>query len=190
APAHSNGRFGRPTHEVSWRSRRQALQSTSDTKRGTADRYSDLELDVYWSAPPSDAERRAAVERAGGTLLELFPYEDDEWAEEITVGGFHVGTSTFLVQTMERYLAEVVDEYSTRHRPQIQLSSVLHAHARGRGPGRAVAGEGRRLPRRAGARHAAREPRLRRLRLRRGHARRPQRPAPAVRHLLRRPAPD
>ena len=35
------------------------------TRRGSADRYSDLEIDVYWSAPPTDAERRAAAEGSG-----------------------------------------------------------------------------------------------------------------------------
>jgi hypothetical protein len=99
------------------------------TGRGTADRYSDLEIDVYWSEPPSDRERRAAAEGAGGELLDLAPYEEDEWAETISVGGFHVGTSTFLVETMERYLREVVEEYSTDPLPHIRLHSLLHAQA-------------------------------------------------------------
>lgn len=97
------------------------------TGRGTADRYSDLEIDVYWSAAPSDAERAAAVAGAGGTLLDLAPYEEDEWAEEISFGGFHVGTSTFLVETMERYLHTVVDECRTDPLAQMRLYSLLHA---------------------------------------------------------------
>jgi hypothetical protein len=98
------------------------------TGRGTADGYSDLEIDIYWSTPPTDEDRLAAVKGAGGSLLELFPYEEDEWAEEISVGGFHVGTSTFLVETMERYMVEVLDAYSTQALPQMRLSSLLHAH--------------------------------------------------------------
>jgi len=97
------------------------------TGRGTADRYSDLEIDVYWSVPPTDKERRVAAAGSGGTLLELFDYEDDEWAEEISVGGFHVGTSTFLVETMERYLTEVIDKFSTAPLPQMRLYSLQHA---------------------------------------------------------------
>jgi hypothetical protein len=95
--------------------------------RGTADRYSDLEIDVYWSVPPTDDERRAAAEGSGGTLIDLWPYEEDEWAEEISFGGFLVGTSTFLVETMERYLTEVVDHHSIEPLPQIRLFSLLHA---------------------------------------------------------------
>jgi hypothetical protein len=97
------------------------------TGRGTADRYSDIEIDVYWSEPPSDDERRAAVERSGGDLGELFPYEEDEWAESISLGGFHMHTSTFLVATMERYLREVLEDCSTALNPQMRLSSLLHA---------------------------------------------------------------
>ena len=36
--------------------------------RGWADRYSDIELDVYWSTPPSDAERIEIIRRAGGEV--------------------------------------------------------------------------------------------------------------------------
>jgi hypothetical protein len=97
------------------------------TAAGTADRYSDLELDVYWNAPPTDQERVAAAEGGGGTLVDLWPYEEDEWAETISVGGFQVGTSTFLVTTMERYLAEVIDHASTQPLPQVRLWSLLHA---------------------------------------------------------------
>jgi len=97
------------------------------TGRGTADRYSDLEIDVYWSEPPTDDERRAAAEASGGTLIDLSPYEEDEWAEEISFGGFLVGTSTFLIETMERYLTEVVEKYSTEPLLQIRLFSLIHA---------------------------------------------------------------
>jgi hypothetical protein len=103
------------------------VQVSGSTGRGTADGYSDLELDVYWSAPPTDDERRAAVAAAGGELLELWPYEEDEWAEELSFGGFHVGTSTFLVSTMERYLEEVLERHSTQPLPQMRLEAVLHA---------------------------------------------------------------
>lgn len=68
----------------------QVIMVAGSTGRGSADRYSDLEIDVYWSAPPTDAERRAAAEGSGGVLLSLYDYEEDEWAEEISVGGFHM----------------------------------------------------------------------------------------------------
>jgi hypothetical protein len=103
------------------------VQVSGSTGRGTADAYSDLEIDVYWSAPPTDEERRAAVAAAGGALLRLYPYEEDEWAEELDFDGFHVGTSTFLVSTMERYLDEVLRDCSTEELPQMRLESLCTA---------------------------------------------------------------
>ena len=104
----------------------QVVMVAGSTGRGTADRYSDLEIDAYYSAPPTPEERRATAERSGGTLLDL-DEGDDEWAEEISIGGFHIGTSTFLVETMERYLKEVLEDYSTDSLAQIRLYSLLHA---------------------------------------------------------------
>ena len=104
----------------------QVIMVAGSTGRGTADRYSDLEIDVYYSTPPTEEERRATAERSGGKLLDL-DEGDDEWAEEISIGGFHIGTSTFLVATMERYLKEVLDDYSTGSLSQIRLYSLLHA---------------------------------------------------------------
>ena len=104
----------------------QVVMVAGSTGRETADRYSDLEIDVYYSAPPTLEERCATVERSGGILLDL-DEGDDEWAEEISLGGFHIGTSTFLVETMERYLKEVLEYYSTNSLAQIRLYSLLHA---------------------------------------------------------------
>ena len=103
-----------------------AVQVAGSTGRGTADRYSDLEVDIYWSAPPSEEERRAAVARAGAALIGL-DEDPDEWEEQMDFGGFHAATSMFLVTTMERYLAEVLDEHSTDPSAQMRLYSLLHA---------------------------------------------------------------
>jgi hypothetical protein len=104
------------------------IMVAGSTGRGTADRYSDLELDVYYSEAPTVAERKAAVAAAGGELLDYnAEAEEDEWAEEISFGGFHVGTSTFLVETMDRYITEVVDRHGTDPLAQMRLYSLLHA---------------------------------------------------------------
>jgi hypothetical protein len=104
----------------------QVVMVAGSTGRGTADRYSDLEIDVYYSAPPTEEERRATAERCNGLLLDL-DEGDDEWAEEISIAGFHIGTSTFLVETMERYLKEILEDYSAGSLAQIRLYSLLHA---------------------------------------------------------------
>jgi hypothetical protein len=93
--------------------------------RGSADRYSDIEVDVYYAEPPTEAERVAAVERCGGTV-ELLAQDEDEWEEQMSIGGFHAHTSTFLVATMERYLREVVDHCALAPEAQTRLFSLQH----------------------------------------------------------------
>jgi hypothetical protein len=94
--------------------------------RGSADRYSDIEIDVYYERPPTEAERVNAVRGAGGTLVALGE-DEDEWEERMAFGGFEAHTSTFLVPTMERYLREVLDEFDTGPAAQTRLFSVLNA---------------------------------------------------------------
>jgi hypothetical protein len=94
--------------------------------RGTADRYSDIEIDVYYARPPTEAERIAAVEGCGGVVDKL-DQDEDEWEEQMFVGGFHAATSTFLISTMERYLSEVLDLCLIAPSAQTRLHSVQHA---------------------------------------------------------------
>jgi hypothetical protein len=103
------------------------VMAAGSTGRGTADAYSDLELDVYWREPPTADERRAAIEAGGAEVVEIWPYEEDEWAEEMRVGDFKIGTSTFLVSTLERYLGEVLVLGHTNPLAQMRLHSVLNA---------------------------------------------------------------
>lgn len=67
--------------------------------RGHADRHSDVEVDVYWSAPPTDAARREAIEAADGKLKKLWAYEpaEGEWSEDFMVAGLPVTVSGFTV---------------------------------------------------------------------------------------------
>jgi Domain of unknown function (DUF4037) len=91
--------------------------------RGSADRYSDIEIDVYYSRPPTEPERINAAERTGGAL-ERLAEDANEWEERLSFGGFRAHTSTFLVATMERYLQEVVDECATAPEAQTRLFSL------------------------------------------------------------------
>jgi hypothetical protein len=93
--------------------------------RGSADRFSDLELDVYYARAPTERERIAAVERCGGAV-ELLVEDEVEWEDRIVFGDFHAHTSTFLVATMERYLHEVVDLCLLAPDAQTQLFSLQH----------------------------------------------------------------
>jgi hypothetical protein len=43
------------------------------TARGHADRFSDIEVGVFWHEAPTDAERQSVVERANADLIRLYP---------------------------------------------------------------------------------------------------------------------
>jgi hypothetical protein len=104
----------------------QAVVVAGSVARGYADRYSDIELDVFWAEPPSDDERRAAALHLGATDLLLWPYEQDEWSEMYFVAGVKVELSQFLTSTMEHYLSEVIDGAATDPDKQMLIASIQH----------------------------------------------------------------
>ncbi len=115
--------------------------------RGWADRFSDVEVFVFWLEAPSVPRRIAAVERSGGSIDvdwagqgagsmwraalgatggrvgEIWPYEDEEWSEHFYVDGVNVGVSGFHVDTVERWVADLVDA----HRPTDDAQFVAAA---------------------------------------------------------------
>lgn len=104
----------------------QVIMVAGSVGRGTADRYSDLEVDIYYSEPPTVEERIAGVQGCSATV-ELLDEDPDEWEEQMLIDGFHASTSTFLISTMERYLREVVDECQIAPEAQCRLYSLQHA---------------------------------------------------------------
>jgi hypothetical protein len=94
--------------------------------RSTDDRFSDIEIDVYYERPPTVQERTATVVRCGG-VLEGLDEDDDEWEEQMSLGGFHAASSTFLCSTMERYLVEVIDQGLVAPPAQTRLYSLQQA---------------------------------------------------------------
>jgi hypothetical protein len=102
------------------------IQVAGSVGRGMADRYSDIEIDVYYSDPPSEAERIRAVEGCGA-VVDSLDQDDDEWEEQMLLDGVHAATSTFLVSTMGRYLHQVVDEGEIAPQAQTRLYSLQHA---------------------------------------------------------------
>lgn len=61
------------------------------TARGHADRFSDIELGVFWHHPPTDAERLIVANQIKGDLVRLYPYDPTEevWCDDFTLGRRH-----------------------------------------------------------------------------------------------------
>lgn len=94
--------------------------------RGRADRFSDVELDVYWEAPPTDAQRRAAAYGLGGTVTTLWPYDgdDSEWSEDVHVQGVDVTVSGFARAEIDHWIDALPDATGPSIVQQMRLSAL------------------------------------------------------------------
>ena len=98
-----------------------AVMVGGSVSRGYADRYSDLEVGVFWSDAPTEGERKSAVERVGGKLLtfEQSPRSELYGLNEVVIKGttYHgtamISTQHLTVAEMENGLAAVLTSYDT-----------------------------------------------------------------------------
>ena len=98
----------------------------SSAASGYADKYSDLELLVFWTQAPAEEERASAIEGAGGKIWRLYPDAEGEWSDEYHIGGVKVDGSNFTVETAGRFLADVVERFETSFGKQVLISTILH----------------------------------------------------------------
>jgi hypothetical protein len=109
--------------------------------KGHSDRFSDLEIGVIWSAPPTEGDRRSAIEAADGDLVQLYRVEEMElgpfWSDAWKIGrrggspfsGVEVDMVHCLDETVERTLRAVVDEFDPDPSKQLLVGGVLHGIA-------------------------------------------------------------
>jgi len=107
----------------------QAIMVAGSTSRGCADRYSDIEIAVFWSSPPSDEDRMAPIVPAGGIFWELDPYDEKHttWMEEWGIGGLKIDMRNRTVAGMERILSDVIDHYDISSFKQEAISAIQYA---------------------------------------------------------------
>jgi hypothetical protein len=103
-----------------------ALAVAGSVGAGLADRFSDLELDCYWSSPPSDADRTGPIGALGGELTSWWDYDeaDREWAEDYLLGGLGVTVSNFTTGTVEQFLEDVVQRADTDPVKHMRLAAL------------------------------------------------------------------
>lgn len=97
----------------------QAVMLSGSTARGDADRWSDVEVGVFWSMPPDEATRSRLAAAGGVQESRLFPYEEREevWCDDLYVGaptpeGLLVEVVHTLVASVDRLLDVVLVEHS------------------------------------------------------------------------------
>ncbi|GGN30134.1 hypothetical protein FHR83_004279 [Actinoplanes campanulatus] len=90
-----------------------AVLLTGSVARGLADRWSDVELMVFWDGEPADESRRAAVAAAGGELTAFHGYDpdNDEWSEDVLFDGVEVQVSHRTVAGAEGWVADVTQRF-------------------------------------------------------------------------------
>ena len=107
----------------------QAIMLAGSTSRGWADSYSDIEIGVFWAAPPSDEERMAHIAPAGGVFWELDPYDPEHeiWMEEWGLGGLKIDVRNLTVDKIEAVLHDVVDNHDISTFKHETLTAVQNA---------------------------------------------------------------
>lgn len=100
-----------------------AVLIAGSVARGLADEFSDIELDVYWSTPPTDGERVAAVEGAGWTRV-YAEVDEVEWADGYAIDGVKIDTSAFLTSTIDTYLDAALERSDTDAELQVRITAL------------------------------------------------------------------
>lgn len=92
------------------------------TSRGHADRYSDIEIGVFWHEPPTEDDRRQCAEASGADIHRLYPYDVEHkvWEDALFVGrvapdqpgtGVLVEIPHYTVEFMEQVLNDLLERH-------------------------------------------------------------------------------
>lgn len=92
------------------------------TARGHADRYSDVELGVFWRRPPTDTDRKAAADAINGDLVRLYPYDP---AEEVWCNDYMLEVVHYTVDFLDRTLDAVLRQYDPAPLKQNLIAGVV-----------------------------------------------------------------
>jgi len=107
----------------------QAIILGGSAAAGYADRYSDIEIGVFWDRPPSDDERQELAAHAGGDQLTLDPYdlEQDVGIEDYYVDQANIDLVHRTVAGTDRLIADVLDQFDSTLHKQTLIHALRHA---------------------------------------------------------------
>ena len=107
----------------------QAIMLAGSASRGHADSYSDIEIGVFWSEPPTEQDRMNPIERTGGVFSGLDSYDprDYTWIEEWGLGGVKMDIRNMTLDGLETIMREVLEQGKTAELKQTALSAIQHS---------------------------------------------------------------
>jgi len=96
---------------------------------GYADRFSDLDLAVFWSLTPTEKERGDIIKRAGGRHAQLVPFLEGEACglDTYEVDGIAIDVQHMDDEATCRILADVLDRFDPSLSKQRHLAILLSA---------------------------------------------------------------
>lgn len=106
------------------------------TARNHADKFSDIEIGVFWHQPPTDKERDEMARRTGGDVLRLYPYDEQEqvWSDDLMLGrksiaevnsGVLLEVAHYTNKFVEDTLEEVLVKHNADELKQNLISGIL-----------------------------------------------------------------
>jgi hypothetical protein len=105
------------------------------TARGHADRFSDIELGVFWHHPPTDADRETAARQIQADFVRLHPYDPTEevWCDDYLLGrqanqpktGLLVEVVHYTTDFLSRTFHDVLDQHNPDLTKQNLIAGVL-----------------------------------------------------------------
>jgi hypothetical protein len=109
----------------------QAVVLGGSAARGNADSYSDIEIGVFWSEAPTNADRMAPINPVGGEFWELDPYDpvENTWMDEWGLGGVKMDVRNLTVEGLERILSDVVERADTVEFKHMTVSAIQYGMA-------------------------------------------------------------
>lgn len=112
-----------------------AVMMSGSTARGDADRWSDVEVGVFWSRPPTMAERESVARRAGAADLRLVSGADARppWYDHLFLGAARpAGLMIEVVQTLTAGVEEMLDRVLGRCEPDLAAFDAIKGILDGR----------------------------------------------------------
>jgi predicted nucleotidyltransferase len=102
-----------------------AVLLAGSVARGNADDFSDIEIDIFWSEPPTEADLTVPIERFGWKVLGRH-VDEHEWADSFFIEGIKVDTSQFLASTIDRWLEDALVGADTNPEYQVRITAIQH----------------------------------------------------------------